>query len=77
MKQIILYILLTINSLGLDLQLITKIPSSELFRLEQFNGDENIDSLSISHIRKDGCFLVTTTGQKKNRYNRYWKIHMF
>ena len=64
MNKILIYILLTINALGLDLQLITKIPSSELLRLEQFNGNENTDSFSISHIRKDGCFLVTATGQK-------------
>jgi hypothetical protein len=64
MNKILIYILLTINALGLDLQLITKIPSSELLRLEQFNGNENTDSFEISHIRKDGCFLVTAFGQK-------------
>ena len=64
MSKILIYILLTINALGLDLQLITKIPSSELLRLEQFNGNENTDSFSISYIRKDGCFLASCFGQK-------------
>ena len=65
MNKIIIYILLTINALGLDLQLITKIPSSELLRPEIFNGNENTDYFSISDIRKDGFFLVGSYDQKK------------
>jgi len=65
MNKIIIYILLTINALGLDLKLITKIPYSELLRPEIFNGDENTDYFSISDIRKDGCFLVGSYDQKK------------
>jgi len=56
--KIIIYILLSINALGLDLQLITKIP------LENFNNEENIYRFSISHIRKDWCFLVNYDGKK-------------
>ena len=64
MNKILIYILLTINAVGLDFQLITKIPSKELLS-ELSDGNETTDYFSISKIRKDGCFLVGSYNQKK------------
>jgi hypothetical protein len=58
MNKILLYILLTINAFGLDLQLITKIPSSELLSSGESNAKELPTGFSIKYIRKDAGFIA-------------------
>jgi len=56
--KILIYIFITINALGLDSQLITKIPSKELLSSEQYDAKELPSGLTVRRLRNDGYFLA-------------------
>lgn len=64
MKTLI-YIFLAINAFGLNINIITKIPSRELIDTTQSDGKELPLGFIVSSIRKDGCFIAGGSFQKQ------------